>query len=317
MTRAARKTVALRAGGSGFTPPNSPGSNPCLNCGTHVQLNYCPECGQRAIDPDPTLREFVQELAQEFLNWDGKLFATFRLLLTRPGELTQEYLSGRRARFISPLRLYLTCSVLFFFVSAVAPDPPVTIKRGNAVQTQIGPLTVVESDRGAIENYLDSASHSSDRITRAWGTQFGNALRHGGKLSAQLEAALPRAMFVLVPLFAVLVGLVFRRQRMRYPQHVAFALHVHAFMFVALLLTLAPRLSMHRAQSDALGVANGILVAISFASIAWYLVQAVRRVYATTLRGAIARSALIAGVYSVAFLSATVLIFVLVVLQGF
>jgi hypothetical protein len=259
--REERKTVALRAAATGYTPASSPASNPCLNCGTNVQLHYCPECGQRAIDPDPTLREFLQELAQEFLHWDGKLFTTFRMLFTRPGALTLEYLVGRRTSFISPLRLYLTCSVLYFFVSAVAPAAPPNVKPGKPAQTQLGPLAVESSDRAEIERYLDSSAHSANRTTRTLGTHLANAMSHSGEFSATLKAQLPRLMFVLVPLFAALVGLIFRGRRMRYPQHLAFALHVHAFMFVALLLTLAEGMI----RSDAVSV---VLATISFLAIA-------------------------------------------------
>src|SRR4051812_36542961 len=95
-------------------PPDANTPSVCLNCGERVSQRFCPSCGQAATDPNPTLGEFLHEAASEFLHWDGKLAATFRLLFTRPGELTQEYLAGRRASYLSPLRLYLTCSVLFF-----------------------------------------------------------------------------------------------------------------------------------------------------------------------------------------------------------
>lgn len=308
--RQARKTVALRPGATGYTPPSTPASNPCLNCGTNVQLHYCPECGQPAIDPDPTLREFLAELAQEFLNWDGKLFTTFRLLLTRPGALTQEYLVGRRSSYLSPLRLYLTCSVLFFFVSAVMPRPPQVVKPGDKVETQLGPVTVESSDALAIGRYLDSTTRSTNRITRAWGGKLTNVLHHGPEFTAALRESLPRVMFVLVPLFAALVGLVFRARRMRYPQHLAFALHVHAFMFVALL----PTLSQGYIRSDGVNV---LLATICIVAIVWYLVQAVRPVYATTLRGALVRSAAISGVYALAYALAVVITLGLLIILRF
>ena len=50
----------------------------CRNCGAEVPGEFCAACGQRAIDPDPTLREFLHEAAEELLHWDGKLAATFR-----------------------------------------------------------------------------------------------------------------------------------------------------------------------------------------------------------------------------------------------
>jgi uncharacterized membrane protein (GlpM family)/predicted RNA-binding Zn-ribbon protein involved in translation (DUF1610 family) len=316
---AERKTIALRAAPKDYAAPVTPASNPCLNCGTNVQRHYCPECGQRAIDPDPTLREFLQELAQEFLNWDGKLFSTFRLLLTRPGSLTQEYFVGRRASYISPLKLYLTCSVLYFAAGALVPATPPPVTSGNAVQANAGLVKVTASDRGAVERYLDSVSRSGKGGKQTFGSHLANAIRHEGELTTSLKAALPRVMFVLVPLFAALVGFAFRGRRMRYPQHLAFALHVHAFMFLALILTLAPGISRSRSAhastglANAIGVGNAILVGVSFALIAWYMVQAVRHVYATSLGAAVARSALVASVYFLAYGASMGVLFLLVV----
>ena len=310
--RDARKTVALRAGPTGYTPSNSAASNPCLNCGTNVQLAYCPECGQRAIDPNPTLREFVQELAQEFLNWDGKLFTTFRLLLSRPGELTQEYLAGRRVSYISPLRLYLTCSVLYFLVSAITPSAPSTFKtspgtRDSALVTKLGPLTVESSDRAAIQQYLDSTSRSAHVVERTLSSHFANALGRGKEFTNSLKAGVPRMMFVLVPFFAWLVSIVFRRQKLRYPQHLTFALHVHAFMFAALIPT-------HAAGLISVRPLQALLELTGVGAVVWYLVQSLRRVYATTLGGAIGRSALLIAVYGVAFAVAMTATFLLVLL---
>src|SRR3954466_14680330 len=116
-------------------PPEASTPGVCLNCGEPVSQRYCSACGQAAIDPNPTLGEFVHEAAGEFLHWDGKLAATFRLLFTKPGELTREYLAGRRASYLSPLRVYLTCSVVFFALKALAPEPRIVIRAGS---TQVG-----------------------------------------------------------------------------------------------------------------------------------------------------------------------------------
>lgn len=307
----ARKTVAVRAAVTNFTPASGgPASNPCLNCGTNVQLYFCPECGQAAIDPDPTLREFLHESAEQFLHWDGKLFGTFRLLLTRPGLLTQEYLAGRRARYISPLRVYLLCSVLFFFVSALIPEQPVTTQKGNTVSTRVGPVVVQQREGESGRSAIDSLARSSDRVERLWGQLFGSAMDRPGELEAALKSAIPKTMFVLVPVFAALVGLVFRGRRMRYPQHLAFALHVHAFLFLALIVTEVVR----EQDPTALKVVAFI---VSFGGIGTHFVQATRRVYGTTLGGAIVRDALIASAYLLCFLVAILLTFVLVVLLKF
>jgi hypothetical protein len=115
-------------------------------------------------------------------------------------------------------------------------------------------------------------------------------------------------MFVLVPIFAGLVALVFRGRRMRYPQHLAFALHTHAFLFLALVLTLAPRV----VRSPVL---DALAVAASFISIAIYMVLAVRRVYGGSAWSAILRSGAVAATYFAAFTVAMLLTFAVAALR--
>jgi len=316
----APRTAPRGAAGAELSPALEHLPTACLNCGTAVSRNYCPECGQHVVDPDPTLRELGHELAAGFLNWDGKLLGTVRLLLTSPGTLTEEYLAGRRVRFISPLRVYLTCSFLFFFVKAVLPAAPLQISgvrasvgkdtAPRATATQIGIITVQEDDEAQSLAELDRLAKKSDGFGSAWGRHFAAALRDKAKLTATIAANVPRVMFVLVPIFAALVALVFRRRRMRYPQHLAFALHVHAFLFLALLPTLITRVVT-------IGWVDAIVVVASFALIAVHLVLATRRVYGVTTRGAIARSGLIAGAYFVAFTLAMVALFAGVVFVSF
>ena len=295
--------------------PSVPAATACLNCGSAVTREYCPECGQRSIDPNPTLREFGHELAEGFLNWDGKLLGTLRLLVTAPGALTCEYLAGRRVRFISPLRVYLTCSVLFFFVKAVLPDAPlqvrtsITLQAGSAKKapspsTQSGIAVGGERDDELSERQLDSLAASGRGVTNVWWRHFASALRKKAALSAAVSTNVPRMMFVLVPIFAALVALVFRDRRMRYPQHLTFALHTHAFLFLALIPTLVPRVVKS-------GTLNALLVSASFALIGAHLVLATRRVYEVGTGGALARSALISAAYFVIFTMTFLALFIL------
>jgi hypothetical protein len=286
-------------------PPEASAPGVCLNCGEPVSLRFCSACGQPAIDPNPTLREFVHEAAGEFLLWDGKLATTFRLLLTRPGALTLDYLAGRRARYLSPLRLYLTCSVLFLALKALAPDPPIIVQGGNS---QIGIVRIQEDTVGNTLAAVDSMARSGSATNRVTGRVLGNALRHGKETAAAMRQILPNVMFVLVPIFAGLVALVFRGRRMRYPQHLAFALHTHAFLFLALVLTLVPRMTRNT-------VIDALAVTASFASIGVYMVLAVRRVYGGSVWGAILRSGAVAAAYFIAFTAAMLLAFAVAALR--
>jgi hypothetical protein len=306
-----RRTLAMRGPGPGGATPqqSQAASNPCLNCGTNVQLDYCPECGQRSIDPDPTLREFLHELAVVFLHWDGKLVRTFRLLVSKPGALTCEYLAGKRVRYISPLRVYLSCCLLFLFVSAVVPQAPIVITR-NGITTRIAPLGAPENDSTAIVASLKRLASEGGGASHLWATHYANALRHGRELAAQLAVAIPKVMFVLVPLFAALVMLVLRQWRRRFPQHLAFALHVHAFLFLMLTLMLVRRFTGVIPVHVAVELAGAAAVGV-------YLVKSMRTVYEVTTGVAIARSALVVATYFVVFCLAMVAAFALIVLLQF
>jgi uncharacterized protein DUF3667 len=70
----------------------------CGNCGAELGGAFCQACGQKATGPDVRLHDFFHEAFHEFAHVDGKIVQTLRLLLTKPGLLTKEFLSGRRAR---------------------------------------------------------------------------------------------------------------------------------------------------------------------------------------------------------------------------
>jgi hypothetical protein len=194
-------------------------------------------------------------------------------------------------------------------VKALLPDVPLQITttggKGatpNASAIQIGVVSVQQSDEKESIRELDELAKKQRGLSGAFYGRFAAALRDKSKLSEGVTSNTPRVMFVLVPLYAALVALVFRRRRMRYPQHLAFALHVHAFLFLALLLTLITRIVKN-------GPLDAILVLSSFALVAVHLVLATRRVYRVSALGAVARSALVAIPYFVAFTAATAALF--------
>src|SRR5262245_46317289 len=92
----------------------------CLNCGEPLRGSFCSACGQRVVPPDPSVAELAGDAWEELSGYDGRIAATFRGLL-HPGFLTREYVAGRRARYLSPLRLYLSVSVLYFLIAASTP----------------------------------------------------------------------------------------------------------------------------------------------------------------------------------------------------
>ena len=87
----------------------------CLNCGAPLAGPFCHECGQHA-HVHRTLRAFFHDFLHGVLHFEGKIWRTLPLLAWKPGELTQRYIDGQRASFISPIALFLFCVFLLFAV---------------------------------------------------------------------------------------------------------------------------------------------------------------------------------------------------------
>ncbi|PYJ32120.1 MAG: hypothetical protein DME79_09210, partial [Verrucomicrobia bacterium] len=85
----------------------TPALTHCENCGAELQGHWCAKCGQPAIEYRRSFRYVVADLLNEFLNWDSKFFTTIALLILKPWRLTNEFLAGKRVRYVNPLRLYL------------------------------------------------------------------------------------------------------------------------------------------------------------------------------------------------------------------
>ena len=115
----------------------------CPNCGHARGDRFCPRCGQNDRDYARSLWRLVADLIKETFEVDGRLPRTLRPMFLRPGQLAVEFSRNRRASYISPIRLYLFASILFFFVfaitAAVQPDEVLEKQQkadGFAAETQ-------------------------------------------------------------------------------------------------------------------------------------------------------------------------------------
>jgi hypothetical protein len=232
----------------------------CANCGAQLTGLYCSACGQQARAPNPSLRDFAEDLAKELFDYDGKIFRTVWLLFARPGFLTREAFADRRATYVSPLRLYLFFSVLFFAVFAFAPT-----------QLQV--------------KYTPDAAETLDPAALA---QKSNEIRTAANQA--LNTYLPRAMFVLMPIFAALVMLVRRRSGRNYPQHLYYAMHVHAVGFGIGTLIILANITVVPYLSQAVKTGGELLVIVHSA-------VAFRVAYGTSVWGTVWRTAVVVSAY--------------------
>lgn len=258
----------------------------CPNCGRALDGTYCAGCGQKVAPVNPTVSDVLHEFIHEALNIDGKTFRSARLLFAKPGFLAREQFEGRRARYVSPARLYLIFSVMYFAVAAVAP--PSSQGRGG----------VRVSVTGADEAELRKRGFESEQ-------QLQQAV------SRSLDTWAPRAMFVLVPVFALLVKGATRGSGRNYPQHLYFALHLHAAAFAFLAIGVLGR------YARAVPYVEETVGLLAMMSLVAYSALAFRRAYGGTTACAVLRTAVVGLVYLVALAVAIGVMVVPVIKRAF
>jgi hypothetical protein len=107
---------AIEKHGSG-----SEAHGPCPNCGAEMQGAYCAMCGQPG-HVHRSLGHLIEEIVHGVLHLDARAWRTLPRLVFRPGTLTRNYISGQRARFISPLALFLFTVFAMFFVFSLTGE---------------------------------------------------------------------------------------------------------------------------------------------------------------------------------------------------
>jgi len=230
---------------SGTTPSAKPAAA-CLNCDEpfgHPPPRYCPACGQESNIKPPTLMEFAQQFGGAYISTEGALWRTLKLLLFKPGAATREYLDGRRRRYVLPLRLYLTISVVVLLLMRLFVDvnmridPTVdTARIPKAVTLQLG-----FGQAGVREGKFFCSGPPAwmcTRLQKRYGIDAGGLQREIDATGQRFVAQFGGSLFVLLPSFALWLRLVYRNRGMRYTEHLVFALHTHAFWFLMLGLML-------------------------------------------------------------------------------
>src|SRR5687768_2573713 len=163
----------------------------CANCHASLSGAFCAQCGQKVKPLDPTLRQLATDVLHEMTDVDSKLLRSVRYLCTRPGFLSREHAEGRRASYVSPVRLYLVFSVAFFAAASLVARR---------------------------EGMFNAESTPGETVL-------------AGNAQDTFDTWLPRIMFVLVPLCGLCVMAFTRSARRHYPAHFHFGLHLHAFWF--------------------------------------------------------------------------------------
>jgi len=285
----------------------------CRNCGAIAPGRYCPACGQETQIALPTVRQVMRDAAGNLVAIDGRLWRTLQALLFRPGQLTLEYLRGRRKHYVRPARLFFVTALLMFAVMRLFDSPPLVIDTSPTATAPTAAPGANDATRGSSPNAVKPHAYTAtiqDDVDIQRGIagvrdklpdELRRRLDHFLSLSAdegakQVYAGVlrfgPYAMVALLPVFAFLQWLAYlpnRRavaaQPRRYVEHLVYGAHLHAFAFLMIIaFMLAPR---------------GLLRYALAAWIVVYVWRARRKVYGGSRLGSLARAVFVAAVYVV------------------
>jgi len=301
----------------------------CANCDTPLTGHFCSNCGQEAVLHHASTREFLHEFIGHYVALEGKLWGSLKRLMFQPGELTNEYIRGRRVRYVQPLRMYLTFSVLFFALLKFTSDGDTHVEKqtngqkiaATAVKAATPPLpqgadseasrsaardaleemtremaaedaksdiraakverTHVRHEDSAVdmdinEEYIDGKLEHLPLLRRQWHALnqlppeeqvkvFKNGMNHYA----------PYAIFCLMPVFALMLKVLYLGSGRRFGEHMLFALHTNAFAFLMFSVILLAHV--------------GLLQFVLWCWLIGYLPWAMRRVYHSSRFGTFLR----------------------------
>ncbi len=240
----------------------------CLNCGYPLIGKFCGNCGQKAFLHKDSFWHMASHFIGDYFHYDSKFWITLKTLFTKPGLAALEYIQGKRVKYLTPIQLYVFVTTVFFlfFFSLHSSE------KSNDVQLQVnhknidsvesleslidsvrqnsiiknGNLTLNENN---IQSY-DSVQHQlpdslkDDFITRFMVRKFyiiSDKYGTTGNISEifieKFVHNIPKIFFILLPFFAFLLLLIFRKQKYYYVDHIIFSLHFHVMLFMLLGIT--------------------------------------------------------------------------------
>lgn len=101
----------------------------CKNCEAELPQTYCSVCGEKRFDKHQlTIKHFAEETMEGMMHFDTKFLRNLKVLFTRPGLLSADFLEGRQTRYMKPIAFFLVINLLFFMLMIYGPFLPFAIQ---------------------------------------------------------------------------------------------------------------------------------------------------------------------------------------------
>ena len=321
----------------------------CLNCGHHVEEHFCPKCGQENIEVKEDALHMVVHAISDYFHFENKFFGTLGPLLLKPGELTKQYVAGKRVTFIHPIRLYIFVSIVFFLVvlkgsvkekqegkEVTKTTKTQALPKNNQDSLQTEKLKTVEESLKYVPNTnglrdsilkeaeaeiakdtvnsevtnVKSEKKKKNKFHSNWATKDSTVVDYeknqaalpkdkrdgfvkhyfikrtielnkydnpAEKFLEDMLHNIPKMMFLLLPLFALILKLVYINKDKYYYEHLIYSFHLHSAIFLSILFTM-----LLQWLSAFVYDISGWLSFFCIIYIIWYIYRSLRTFYGST-----------------------------------
>jgi hypothetical protein len=298
----------------------------CPNCGNLLHGSFCFHCGQNQKNLNRFFWSLVSEAFEDIFSFKSRVSLTLFHLFIKPGFISDEYSKGKRARYVPPLRLYIITSVTFVLLLSLqsALEPPTTqvpiyITTEESVlsspeSADALPAMTDEEVDAKIETNLSqlelpwlSDEHTSDvrNIVRQQARKAYRIYKDDPSRFVDIVLdTLPPMMFILLPIFALLLKIVYLSSARYYTEHLVFALHNHCFLYMTTMII--QLFELITAPAYLAFIAEWIVLILS-TWIPIYLIMSLRIFYAQGLPITILKSVFLTVLYFMLLSAAMVL----------
>jgi hypothetical protein len=225
----------------------------CLNCGHVVEKRYCPNCGQENKEPKESFLYLFSHTIEDLVHYDSGFWKTIKFLLFYPAKLTKEYLSGKRKKYVAPVKLYIFISFITFFILSLLPSADINekeliklTKTEKGQKEKLNSIGDVKKLTGysSIEEY-DSIQETLPKSQRRTGfekyidkhlikTSSENTPEEFlQKFISSVFKSIPKALFIIMPLFAMVIWIFHNKRKWYYFDHGIFTLHYFSMILLS------------------------------------------------------------------------------------
>ena len=337
--------------------------NDCLNCGTTLQGKFCYNCGQENLEIKESFGHMMSHTISDYFHFDDQFFHTLKPLFLKPGFLTTEYLAGRRARYLHPVKMYIFISLVYFIVLFQSGNNPVKVNhviptKSNDVQLLIdsiekdpdiptfakekaiselkkdtaknGKITITDDDANTSKYFLSPKSNDTsysayisaqeklpedkrdglllklyNKKTFAYKAEYGERTKE--VIIEQFKHNVPKMMFLMLPLCALILMLAFWNNRKYYVEYLIYSFHLHCFIFLFLTIIMVLEWLYPTSWKSVTGWINFFATIV----VTWYIYKSLKVVYQRSTFRTITKLIGASFMYMVAFMFCVLLAFLI------